>query len=282
MIAMALACQPKLIIADEPTTALDVTVQAQILALLKELTRETGSALILITHDLGVVARYADRVVRHVWRPDRRDRRRRASSTRSRASLYARPDGLDAAARSAHRARAWCRSRASRPISRNCRRAAPSPRAAAMPSTAAGVERAGAGQERPANISQRACFHDRARAPDAALPEVDVLDGQDLKVHFPVDGRLRRAQAGRHGEGGRRRVVQRHAAARRWAWSARVGLRQVDHRASPSCACSTSPRARSSFEGEDITGYDRAAHAADPPAHADGLPGPVRLARTRA
>jgi len=62
MIAMALACRPKLIIADEPTTALDVTVQAQILALLKELTREANSALILITHDLGVVARYADRV----------------------------------------------------------------------------------------------------------------------------------------------------------------------------------------------------------------------------
>ena len=63
MIAMALACKPKLLIADEPTTALDVTVQAQILALLKQLTRETSSALILITHDLGVVARYADRVV---------------------------------------------------------------------------------------------------------------------------------------------------------------------------------------------------------------------------
>ena len=62
MIAMALACRPKLIIADEPTTALDVTVQAQILSLLKELTREANSALILITHDLGVVARYADRV----------------------------------------------------------------------------------------------------------------------------------------------------------------------------------------------------------------------------
>ena len=62
MIAMALACQPQLIIADEPTTALDVTVQAQILALLKELTREANSAMILITHDLGVVARYADRV----------------------------------------------------------------------------------------------------------------------------------------------------------------------------------------------------------------------------
>ncbi len=63
MIAMALACKPRLIIADEPTTALDVTVQAQILDLLKELTAQERSALILITHDLGVVARYADRVI---------------------------------------------------------------------------------------------------------------------------------------------------------------------------------------------------------------------------
>ena len=62
MIAMALACKPRLLIADEPTTALDVTVQAQVLHLLKELTRETGAALVIITHDLGVVARYADRV----------------------------------------------------------------------------------------------------------------------------------------------------------------------------------------------------------------------------
>ena len=63
MIAMALACKPQLIIADEPTTALDVTVQAQILDLLKDLAKGARSALILITHDLGVVARYADRVV---------------------------------------------------------------------------------------------------------------------------------------------------------------------------------------------------------------------------
>ena len=62
MIAMALACEPDLIIADEPTTALDVTVQAQILELLKDLTSRLNSALLLITHDLGVVARYADRV----------------------------------------------------------------------------------------------------------------------------------------------------------------------------------------------------------------------------
>lgn len=62
MIALALSCEPKLIIADEPTTALDVTIQAQILELMKELTRELGVALIVITHNLGIVARYADRV----------------------------------------------------------------------------------------------------------------------------------------------------------------------------------------------------------------------------
>jgi len=62
MIAMGLGCEPRLIIADEPTTALDVTVQAQILELLKNLTRDSSVALIIITHNLGVVARYADRV----------------------------------------------------------------------------------------------------------------------------------------------------------------------------------------------------------------------------
>jgi oligopeptide transport system ATP-binding protein len=62
MVAMGLTCTPKLIIADEPTTALDVTIQAQLLDLMKKLTQEFGTALIIITHNLGVVARYADRV----------------------------------------------------------------------------------------------------------------------------------------------------------------------------------------------------------------------------
>jgi oligopeptide/dipeptide ABC transporter ATP-binding protein len=62
MIAHALSCNPKLIVADEPTTALDVTIQAQILELMKDLTSRLGVSLVLITHNLGVVARYADRI----------------------------------------------------------------------------------------------------------------------------------------------------------------------------------------------------------------------------
>jgi len=62
MIAMALACDPAMILADEPTTALDVTIQAQILELMKDLSRRLGVAMLIITHNLGVVARYADRV----------------------------------------------------------------------------------------------------------------------------------------------------------------------------------------------------------------------------
>ena len=62
MIAMGLSCNPKLLLADEPTTALDVTIQAQVLEVMKELCTEFGTAVILITHNLGIVARYADRV----------------------------------------------------------------------------------------------------------------------------------------------------------------------------------------------------------------------------
>ncbi len=63
MIAIALACDPQFLIADEPTTALDVTIQAQILILMKDLQAESGSSILLVTHDLGVVGEMADEVV---------------------------------------------------------------------------------------------------------------------------------------------------------------------------------------------------------------------------
>jgi ABC-type dipeptide/oligopeptide/nickel transport system ATPase component len=63
MIAMALACRPKLLVADEPTTALDVTIQAQIIGLLRELQQQTGMSVLLITHNFGIVSGFADRVI---------------------------------------------------------------------------------------------------------------------------------------------------------------------------------------------------------------------------
>jgi microcin C transport system ATP-binding protein len=89
MIAMALANEPDLLIADEPTTALDVTIQAQILKLLKELQAELGMAMLFITHDLGIVRRIADRVcVMRRARSSSRAGRRRCSSTNPAARLH--------------------------------------------------------------------------------------------------------------------------------------------------------------------------------------------------
>ena len=88
MLAMAIACNPRLLIADEPTTALDVTVQAQMLALLVRLQRERGMALALITHDLGVVAEVAQRVVVMYAGSDRRERRRRRAVRAAAPSLH--------------------------------------------------------------------------------------------------------------------------------------------------------------------------------------------------
>ena len=133
MIAMALACDPKLLIADEPTTALDVTIQAQILDLMRELKEKTGAAIVLITHDLGVVAEMAQRVVvmyagRKVEEAPVDDAVRAAAP-----SLHARAAQLDPAAGRAASAGAsgsprfpaWCRRCARRSPAASSRRAAP-------------------------------------------------------------------------------------------------------------------------------------------------------------
>ena len=98
MIAMALACRPALLIADEPTTALDVTIQAQILTLVLDLQQELGMGLILITHDLGVVAQTAQRVIVMYAGKKVEEADVEELFARSAASLHPRADGLDPAA----------------------------------------------------------------------------------------------------------------------------------------------------------------------------------------
>ena len=220
MIAMALSCDPQVLIADEPTTALDVTIQAQILDLMLELKEKTGTAIVLITHDLGVVAETAQRVVVMYAGRKVEEAPVEALFDRAAASLYARPDAGDPArsmSRPTPQARgpgcrrspAWCR------LSRGRSSAAPSRRAATFATDRCRSERAAADRCRhaatpsPAGKSS-ACG--RARHEHGACPR-----GREAGEAFP-DPRRAAAAPRRRGEGGRRRQLRHRARARRWAW----------------------------------------------------------------
>ncbi len=169
MIAMALACNPKLLIADEPTTALDVTIQAQILDLMRELKSKIGAAIVLITHDLGVVAEMAQRVVvMYAGRKVEEAPVGRAVPPAA-ASLHARAARLDAAARRQPRARTRCRGSPRSPgIVPSLRE--PIPGCAFAPRCAFATEAAGARRRR----SRR---RHPAIAPPASIPSVARMDG---------------------------------------------------------------------------------------------------------
>ena len=102
VIALALACRPQLLIADEPTTGLDVTTQKTVMDLVVELTKQRGMSTILITHDLGLAATYCDRVTVMEKGQRRRDRDRAGDLHRAGASLYPQADARDAATRRRH------------------------------------------------------------------------------------------------------------------------------------------------------------------------------------
>ena len=257
MIAIALACNPKLIIADEPTTALDVTIQAQILELMKALTRRLDVALIIITHNLGVVARYANRV--NVMYAGRivESGQRRGDLSRPAPSLHDGAAALGAAARpAAPGAPRPGRRPAARPDAARRRlrlpAALPLRRRRAAPRRVRRCEAAGeaghlAACFRSAELgATRRSRHERRDRRPAPLLEV-----RGLRMHFPITEGIVLQPQGRRGEGGRRRRLHDRAAARRWAWSARAAAARP-RPAAASCGSSSRPPAQILFDGVDI------------------------------
>ncbi len=184
-IAIALALEPALLVADEPTTALDVTVQAEILDLIAGLVKEDGMALILVSHDLGVVARATARTL--VLYAGTRFEAGATSAVlrRARQPLHGRPPRRDAAASARRRARAPRRHPGG---GARCRRAAARmPLRAALPGRRPGLRRRGAGVARPAGGARaggaRAALHPGA-AGGARSVTPPLLDVQDLARHY--------------------------------------------------------------------------------------------------
>ena len=207
MIAMALACEPELLIADEPTTALDVTIQAQILDLMRNLREQTGTAIILITHDLGVVAEMCDRVAvmyagEIVEQTDVVDALPRAAPP-----VHAGPDRLDPGRR--RRPRGAQRHPGQRPEpDRPARRAAASRRAArrASPRTTRwrSTSIPGSTRSRPDHEVRCWLYHDAngrlLPRPEGWVPRTDVAAEEVLATGAAADGGRRR-QAHRRGPG---------------------------------------------------------------------------------
>ena len=301
---MALACRPRLLIADEPTTALDVTIQAQILELLKQLVAEAGTALIMITHDLGVVAGLCDRV--HVMYSGR------IVEAADRHPLFAEPrhpytGGLLASIPRLDSARgapltpipgsptdtlpwvAWLRVRAALPE-----------RPGRLPDLAAGA-RAGAGAGR----ARRCAATTRSRSPTAAGAVTHMteplLDVRGLEVHFPirrgilvdrvvghvkaVDGVDLAVAARHHVRPGRReRVRQEHARARHPPAGrpdrrqCRVRRRRRGHARGRGAAPGPAPDA-DDLPGPDVEPEPAAERRVDPHRAAGRAPGRGRRAR---
>ena len=248
MIAMALACNPKLLIADEPTTALDVTIQAQILDLMRDLKRRVGAAIILITHDLGVVAEIAERVMvmyagRKVEEAPVAELFRAPRHPYTQGLLGAVPklgSSLDR-----HRDEARRDSRAgAEPKQRIA--AASSPAAARWRPSCAGKSRRRLKRRRPGHVA--ACHY--ARQGMVARMSARCSQVNDLKKHFPVRGGLF-GRRRRRRLCGRRRVVP-HRAGRDTGAGRRSPAAASRRSAARSCGCSRSPPARSCSTAQRI------------------------------
>ena len=229
VIALALAAKPRLIIADEPTTALDVSIQAQIITLLKRLSRDHGTAVMLITHDMGVIAETADRVaVMYAGRIAEIGPVAEIVAQPA-ASLHARPDGLDPA----HR-------RSARPLRADRRGDAAAERHSAWlrihPRCPEAFERCR--RERPelmpAGSTRAACWLWPANEPRRASPMArrcsDVEDASPLRRFAAWPQPRARAQAAGGAEGRRRRELRDPPGRDAWA-GRRIRVRQIDPRA---------------------------------------------------